>query len=292
MSTTTQNNFNILRLITFINVIVIFLYFASDITAHQEWGMNVILVLQRYRNILFDIIMRIASLFGFEIIMICIPILFWSGKKEYQTLGLNISHVSLFGLYIVGFIKAIFKEPRPFQLFKTITGDYSGSKEFSFPSAHTFCSVIVLFVLGDYLIEKMPNKIYLIRTFVFLFSLLVGLSRIYFGVHFPHDVICGLCGGLFTWILHSFLFGNIKRGQKKLKLFLIGLMLIFNFLFIESQQISGQIGLYFSPSALFAFFITEELINEEKEDEINVQIIKRSILGLLPIPIVFVFFYW
>jgi membrane-associated phospholipid phosphatase len=181
--------------------------------------------------------MRFGSLFGFELILVSIPLLFWSGKKSLQQLATSMTHVTLVGLFLVGFIKALFKEPRPFQLYKSIQGDYSGSKEFSFPSAHTFCSVIVLFTFGDYLIEKYPKRKLSIRVFISLFSVFVGLSRIYFGVHFPHDVICGFCGGLFTYILHSELFGNIKKGQKKLKLMMIGVMFLMDLIFLDAEQI-------------------------------------------------------
>jgi undecaprenyl-diphosphatase len=67
----------------------------------------------------------------------------------------------------------------------------------SFPSGHATMSAITYLTLGVLLarVEKSRRlKAYLLATAVLL-SLLVGLSRIYLGVHWPTDVLAGWCIG-------------------------------------------------------------------------------------------------
>lgn len=57
-------------------------------------------------------------------------------------------------------------------------------------------------------VKDRPTRIYCMSVATFL-SLLVGLSRIYMGVHFPTDVLAGWTAGalwaLICWTVASFL---------------------------------------------------------------------------------------
>lgn len=76
---------------------------------------------------------------------------------------------------------------------------------FSFPSGHSLGSVLFYgtwFVFCSYFFK---NKIYLNITRIFLIALtlIIGVSRIYLGVHYPSDVVGSFFLG-FGWILLSF----------------------------------------------------------------------------------------
>jgi undecaprenyl-diphosphatase len=79
----------------------------------------------------------------------------------------------------------------------------------SFPSGHAMMSAVVYLTLGDLLARAQRSvalKVYILSLAVFL-TVLVGLSRIYLGVHWPSDVLAGwavgACWALFCWLLMS-----------------------------------------------------------------------------------------
>ncbi len=67
----------------------------------------------------------------------------------------------------------------------------------SFPSGHAMLSAVVYLTLGALLtrVERRRHiRAFLLGTAI-LVTVLVGLSRIYLGVHWPSDVLAGWCGG-------------------------------------------------------------------------------------------------
>ncbi len=74
----------------------------------------------------------------------------------------------------------------------------------SFPSGHTTNSAIIYLMLGMMLARvetSYPAKVFIFLVCVLL-TVLVGLSRIYLGVHWPTDVIAGWALGA-IWVLLS-----------------------------------------------------------------------------------------
>ena len=72
----------------------------------------------------------------------------------------------------------------------------------SFPSGHAMMAAVTYLTLGSILAEIAPGratKIYVLGVAV-LITLMVGVSRIYLGVHWPSDVLAGWCAG-FAWAM-------------------------------------------------------------------------------------------
>jgi undecaprenyl-diphosphatase len=81
----------------------------------------------------------------------------------------------------------------------------------SFPSGHAMESAVIYFTLAALLarlVEPRRLKIYFLGLAA-LFSFLVGLSRVYLGVHYPSDVLAGWTAGiawaLLCWTVASYL---------------------------------------------------------------------------------------
>src|ERR1700730_4734778 len=81
----------------------------------------------------------------------------------------------------------------------------------SFPSGHAAMSAITYLTLGALLARthsEIPVRIYFM-TLAGLLTVLVGLSRIYLGVHYPTDVLAGWCIGtawaMGCWVLMTWL---------------------------------------------------------------------------------------
>lgn len=70
----------------------------------------------------------------------------------------------------------------------------------SFPSGHAMMSAVTYLTLGAMLAGIVPGRatrIYVLCVAILL-TLLVGVSRVYLGVHWPSDVLAGWCAG-FAW---------------------------------------------------------------------------------------------
>lgn len=81
----------------------------------------------------------------------------------------------------------------------------------SFPSGHAMLSAVVYLTLGALLARLVDNLWARAWCLVsaMVFTLLVGLSRIYLGVHYPTDVVAGWAAGmawaLLCWLVASWL---------------------------------------------------------------------------------------
>jgi undecaprenyl-diphosphatase len=102
------------------------------------------------------------------------------------------------GVLLNVLIKGWFGRPRP-----ELVPHLSHVSSASFPSGHSMLSAVVYFTLAALLTRLVaPLRIRIYILFVALtFSLLVGLSRIYLGVHYPTDVLAGWTLGLLWAIL-------------------------------------------------------------------------------------------
>jgi undecaprenyl-diphosphatase len=121
--------------------------------------------------------------------------------------GLEIAAIGIGG-YVVNYImKLSFHRVRPPNPL------IDKLNNFSFPSGHA-TSAFIFYGLLSYLVWKTeipkPYK-YIIGSFLILFSLLIGFSRVYLRVHYPSDVLAGICIG-FAWLLLTvWLFEKLKK---------------------------------------------------------------------------------
>jgi undecaprenyl-diphosphatase len=99
-------------------------------------------------------------------------------------------------------LKFGFARPRP-ELVAPVARVFTAS----FPSGHAALAAVTYLTLGALLTRVHPSRpirIYFITVAVVL-ALLIGVSRVYLGVHYPTDVLAGWCIGA-AWALACWIF--------------------------------------------------------------------------------------
>lgn len=97
------------------------------------------------------------------------------------------------GAVLSHFLKAYFQRPRP-----TVVPHLANARFSSFPSGHSLMSAVVYLTLGlllARLVARQRLKLHVLGV-ALLLTVLVGLSRVFLGVHYPTDVLAGWCAGL------------------------------------------------------------------------------------------------
>jgi undecaprenyl-diphosphatase len=111
------------------------------------------------------------------------------------------------GQVLSSLLKVGVDRPRP-ELVSHLVNETS----LSFPSGHAMLSAVTYLTLGSLAARFLPGrttKVYVLFLAV-LTTVLVGVSRIYLGVHWPSDVLAGWCAG-FAWAMLCWLVARLLQ---------------------------------------------------------------------------------
>ncbi len=176
---------------------------------------SILMFFQELSTPFLDVIMNAITFAGEQLIFIAvITYIIWNVSKQG---GYILTYTLMSSSALNGILKLIVHSPRPFQVIEGIEGKRLATAEgYAFPSGHTqgattfYTSIALTF-------KKRPLMILAI-----LLSLLVAISRLYLGVHWPIDVIGGFTLGiLFTLVMYQLLPKIINDPVKKQRLNLI-----------------------------------------------------------------------
>ena len=120
-------------------------------------------------------------------------VLLWRGGKA-QAAGY--SGWVLGGWAAYGLLKVSFRRMRP-----SLVEHLSEGGWYSFPSGHAMLAPIV-YVLAVHLLWPSPEPSgvrALLLTLAWVLALLIAVSRVYLGVHYPSDAVAGLLAGT-SWL--------------------------------------------------------------------------------------------
>jgi len=148
-------------------------------------------------NPILDVILpNITELGGFESLGIICLIALIITRKNFYGLGkfyplVKLCAVSLIVTTAIVFcLKVSFRHPRPYMVLDHVNVLAQTVDPNSFPSGHTSStlSIVTVLVIKS---KEYFEKYRLINGILIIFALLIALSRIYVGLHYPIDVMVG-----------------------------------------------------------------------------------------------------
>ena len=159
----------------------------------QAFDLKIISCIQSLKNeyltVFYKMITIIADTYQSAIITILLVTFLYFKKYYREALFLAITMTTC-GL-AMPLLKNIFSRERP-NFYRLI--EISG---YSFPSGHTTSATTMYLTLAIILLSIMKklNK-YFVFSIAVLGIVIIGSSRIYLGVHYPTDVMAGICLGI------------------------------------------------------------------------------------------------
>lgn len=152
---------------------------------------------QRISSPVLDVLVELMTMMGEETVFILAVAWFlWCGSKKRGFAIFSSLFTALIGMSV---LKAVIKAPRPFQVIPEIEGKrVATATGYSFPSGHTTGAASFYSALA---VSYKRKRLSIACAIVIL---LVGLSRMYLGVHWPLDVFAGLALGITaTFLTHD-----------------------------------------------------------------------------------------
>lgn len=167
--------------------------------------------------------MKFFSFLGTEtFFLLLVPLLYWSVDAG---LGLRLGCMVMFTGAVNGILKLSFHAPRPYWFSPQVKA-YLAETSFGVPSAHAQTAA-GLFGLAAGLLKRRWGWL-----LAFLLIIMIGLSRIYLGVHFPFDVLAG-------WAIGAFILWGFIHWWDGLAVW------------VKQKSLGQQIGLAFALSIIF-----------------------------------------
>jgi len=108
----------------------------------------------------------------------------------------------------VPFLRYFIHRPRPFEFLKF--SPLISESGWSFPSGHISFFFALSFILLAF------NKKW--GIYFMVFSLLMGVARIFVGVHWPTDILGGIIVGYLTFLIFKYLFLNRDLNSKTIQI--------------------------------------------------------------------------
>lgn len=156
-----------------------------------DWGVQVVLWFQHLGSWLTGPMNVLTFTGDIEFYLLLLPVIYWTVDRR---LGLRVAVLLLLSIIISSMCKLILHAPRPYWFDPQVQLWTAPEFSFGLPSTHAQNAVVMWGLLAY------AGRRTLGWMIAILLMGLVGLSRMYLGVHFPTDIIVGwLLGGLMLW---------------------------------------------------------------------------------------------
>ncbi|MBT9175297.1 MAG: putative undecaprenyl-diphosphatase YbjG [candidate division WS2 bacterium] len=232
-------------------------------------GIEAIIYLQSFRNALLDRLFLLITFLGDEeFYLFLFLVVYLSINKRW---GRGLAYILLISTYINLFLKDLIALPRPDNPDIAIL---RSETTYSFPSAHSQVALTTYGFLG-LRVNKWPVWLVFIPLI-----LLIGLSRIYIGVHYPQDLLGGWLIGLFILIIWEGI-QHRRNNFPPLLVFILAIFLpLFLLLLFHTRESVKTMALLMGVS--LGFQLEEALVNLE----VGGLLLQKIIRVIVALPIV------
>jgi undecaprenyl-diphosphatase len=163
----------------------------------QLWDDRTILRIVALRGLSLTKFMKLVSTMGDGYLWGALAILFY-GVTDVSASWLYVG-LTAFAIELLFYklIKQSTTRPRPFRANAGISNLIVPQDEYSFPSGHTAAATVAALLFSIAVPALIP--------FFFVLAAVIGISRIYLGVHYPSDVLMGFALGVISFTIALFL---------------------------------------------------------------------------------------
>ncbi len=206
-----------------------------------------------------------------EFYIAAIPVIYWCINKQ---LGYRLGIVFLASMLFNLWLKGIVNRPRPLPSEVKVLFAETASGP-SFPSGHAQGSA----TFWGFLASRFRSRRY--QTLAVALIILISLSRVYLGLHYPTDVFAGMAFGLGFVMLEEY----IVQYQRKLLGASLVLLLLVAIAYMPSGQTIKMLGAMLGLSS--GYLLTCKYNNFTVQASLRIQFLKISagalILGIIKV---------
>lgn len=220
---------------------------------------------QSISNPFFDIFFETTTILGEDLLIIpLIALIYWGINKRFgEYVGF-----AIFTSYLLNnALKDLFQFKRPIgeEGIRVLREHTAGG--YSFPSGHSQGAAAFWGAIAIYLKDK---RVYFACAVIII---LVGISRMYLGVHYPKDVVAGITIGVLVAFAAYYLYSRIDN--KIMLYFIVFLMFIPALFYARSPDFVKAFGTY--SGFFLGIVIEKKFVNFTTEIHIIKKIIRISI---------------
>jgi len=191
----------------------IFIYFVSVVTQGKDLFFDgsiqnaVINLFPVGSHSFFEFISEFGDKIGIGVIAIIVLAWLWIRQRDYAAMTAFVLSIGL-GNEFNKIVKEAIARPRP------PFHDIADADSMSFPSGHAMVGFVLYMFIAYLVASKLTGNAqrWIVAAAAFLFVLLIGVSRVVLGAHYPSDVIGGYALGL-IWLYVFIALYEILRGK-------------------------------------------------------------------------------
>lgn len=235
--------------------------------------LDFIQLIQSFATPFTDLFLTVFNMLSQQYFLVfLVALIYWTIDKQK---GEQLAYSLLLTINISCGIKGIFKIPRPYTYEGIRVLNKTTAPGYSFPSADSSAAASVAFTIGSWV--KKPWVKWLLAIYV----ILIGFCRIYFGLHFPTDVLAGfLIGVIIAYCIKKIL--SVLQDTFKLNIILVFTLLLFA-LWKQEPDYYKTLGLILG--AVAGIEIEHKFVNFSNDISLSKKVL-RLILGLVGIIII------